>query len=52
MILSLAASENILLIEAKRKVLQSTTVPKDIVYDYNNFPLLNTSKSAHSSNNS
>jgi len=52
MILSLAASENIPLIEAKRKILQGTTVPKDIVYDYNNFPFLNTSKSNNSNNNS
>jgi len=52
MILSLAASENIPLIEAKRKVLQGTTVPKNIVYDYNNFPLLNTNKSNSSNNNS
>jgi len=51
MILSLAASENIPLIEAKRKILQSTTYPRDIRYDYNNFPLLNSSKSSHNSNN-
>jgi len=51
MILSLAASENISLIEAKRKVLQSTTNPKDIIYDYNNFPLLNSTKSSYNSNN-
>jgi len=51
MILSLAASENIPLIEAKRKVLQSTTSPRDIMYDYNNFPLLNSTKSSYNSNN-
>jgi len=51
MILSLAASENIPLIEAKRKILQSTTYPRDIRYDYNNFPLLNSTKSPHNNNN-
>jgi len=51
MILSLAASENIPLIEAKRKILQSTTNPRDIMYDYNNFPLLNSTRSSHNSNN-
>jgi len=50
MILSLAASENIPLIEAKRKILQNTTTPKDIVYDYNNFPLLNSNKTFKDSN--
>jgi len=44
MILSLAASENIPLIEAKRKIIQGTTVPKDMTFDFNNFPLLNSSK--------
>jgi len=34
MIITLADSENIPLIEVKRKILQGTTVPKDIVYDY------------------
>jgi len=43
MILSLAAAENIPFVEAKQKILQGTTAPKDIVYVYNNFPLLNTS---------
>jgi len=52
MILSLAALENIPLIEAKQKIIQGTTVPKDIVYDYNNFPLLSTSKSNNGSSNS
>jgi len=52
MILSLAASENIPLIEAKRKIIQSTTAPKDMTYDFNNFPLLNSSKSNNSNINS
>jgi len=49
MILSLAASENIPLVETKRKILQSITIPKNMVYDYNNFPLLNSSRIAHDS---
>jgi len=52
MVLSLAATENIPIIEAKRKILQNTTVPKDITFDYNNFPILHSSNSAHSSNSS
>jgi len=51
MVLSLAATENIPLVEAKRKILQGTTAPKDMVYDYNNFPLLNISNQNRSSNN-
>jgi len=51
MILSLAASENIPLVEARRKILQDTTAPKDIVFDYN-FPLLNTSKTNNDNNSS
>jgi len=50
MILSLAASENIPLIEAKRKILQSTVIPRDITYDYSNFPLLNSNKFTYNSN--
>jgi len=50
-ILSLAATENIPIIEAERKISQSSTAPRDIVYDYNNFPLLKSGKSAHSDNN-
>jgi len=52
MILSLAASENIPLVEAKHKILQNTTVPKDMMYDYTNFPLFNLSRDAHDSSNS
>jgi len=53
MILSLATAENIPFVKAKRKILQGTTAPKDIVYDnYNNFPLLNTSNQNRSSSNS
>jgi len=51
MILSLAASENIPIIEAKRKILQNSITPKDTIFDFNNFPLLNPSKSVHNSNN-
>jgi len=50
MILSLAASENIPLIEAKRKILQSTITPKDITYDFINFPLLSSKKFYHNNN--
>jgi len=50
MVLSLAASENIPLIEAKRKILQSTSIPRDITYDYVNFPMLNSPRSSHNSN--
>jgi len=50
MVLSLAASENIPLIEAKRKILQSTTNPRDITYDYVNFPMLNSPRSSHNNN--
>jgi len=52
MILSLTTAENNPLVEAKRKNLQGTTAPKDIIYDYNNFPLLNTSNQNRSSSNS
>jgi len=45
-ILALAASENIPIVEAKRKILQHHPVPKDIIYDYNNFPLLNSNRTS------
>jgi len=51
MILSLAATENIPIIEAKRKILQNTAIPKDTIFDFNNFPLLKPSKSIHNNNN-
>jgi len=47
----LAASENIPLIETKRKILQSTVTPKDITYDFINFPLLSSKKPYHNNKN-
>jgi len=45
-ILALAASENIPIVEAKRKILQNYSAPKEIIYDYNNFPLLKPSRTS------
>jgi len=51
LILSLAATENIPLIDARRKILQNTIAPKDINYDFINFPLLNSDRTSSSINN-
>jgi len=37
MILSLAASENIPIIEAKRKILQNSITPEDTIFYFNTF---------------
>jgi len=50
-VLSLAAAENIPIIEAKHKISQSFTALRDIVYDYNNFPLLKSGRATHNNNN-
>jgi len=47
MILSLATSENIPLIEARRKIQQSIFAPADIRYDFRNFFLLNSKRSSN-----
>jgi len=52
MVLFFVASENIPFIDARRKILQGTSVPKDIIYDFNNFPMLNSRKSSNDNNNS
>jgi len=48
--LSLAAAENIPIIEAKRKIAQTFSAPRDIIYDYDNFPLLNSGRATHNKN--
>jgi len=49
-ILSLAATENIPIIEARRRISQSTAPPKDILYDYSKFPLLRSNRAVHADN--
>jgi len=48
MVLFLAASDNILLIDARKKIQQNFSIPTEIRYDFKNFPLLNSKKSSNS----
>jgi len=48
-VISLAATENIPLVEARRKITQNNYPPSDPRYDFVNFPTLNTKVSKHSS---